>query len=62
MKNGIEKCIWRIGLDNGSITEDDVNKQKLNCISCDGYDINCKKHPDYKPTQPYFPNQPLSQG
>lgn len=46
----IEKCIWRMGLDTGAVKEKDIIKNHLDCLSylCDGYNINCKKHPEYK--------------
>lgn len=46
----VEKCILKKGLDTGAIKEEDLDKPELDCIYnwCDGYNINCKKHPEYK--------------
>ncbi|MCX8193873.1 MAG: hypothetical protein N3G19_00705 [Candidatus Pacearchaeota archaeon] len=46
----VEKCIWKMGLETGAVKKEDIIKQDLDCLFhfCDGYDINCKKHPEYK--------------
>ncbi len=51
MKKGIEKCILRIAYENESVTLEDLEKIMnkyniyLDCLNCDGYDINCPGHP-----------------
>ena len=51
----IEKCIWKIGLDAKAISEKYIQNNCFPCLinNCDGYDVNCKTHPQYKEFRKY---------